>query len=82
MIALDLKGIAVSGGAACSSGTTEPSPVLLAMGLDEERARASLRFSLLETATAEDVDRVVAVMPELVASLRELSPSVAGTLGL
>jgi len=81
VIALDLKGIAVSGGAACSSGTTEPSPVLLAMGVDEERARASLRFSLLETATVEEVDHVIAVMPELVASLRELSPSVAGTLG-
>ena len=81
VIALDLKGIAVSGGSACASGSTEPSHVLLAMGLDEERARASLRFSLLGSATDEDVDRVLGVMPEAVAALRSLSPAVAGTLG-
>ena len=48
VIALDLKGVAVSGGSACHSGATEPSHVLMAMGLDKSRARASLRFSLIE----------------------------------
>jgi len=73
VIALDLKGIAVSGGSACSSGSTRPSHVLMAMGLDDAEARASLRFSLLKTATEADVDRVLAVLPEAVAHLRELS---------
>ena len=81
VIALDLKGVAVSGGSACHSGATEPSHVLMAMGLDKERARASLRFSLLKTATAADVDHVLAVVPEAVERLRALSPVEAGTLG-
>ena len=81
VIALDLKGIAVSGGSACHSGATEPSHVLMAMGLDKTRARASLRFSLLKTATEADVDYVLQVVPEAVNHLRELSPVVAGTLG-
>ena len=59
VIALDLKGVAVSGGSACHSGATEPSHVLMAMGLDKARARASLRFSLLKTATEADVDYVL-----------------------
>ena len=58
VIALDLKGVAVCGGSACHSGATEPSHVLMAMGLDKTRARASLRFSLLKTATEADVDHV------------------------
>jgi cysteine desulfurase len=74
VIALDLKGVAVSGGSACHSGSTEPSHVLLAMGLDKNRARASLRFSLLKTATDADVDHVLRVVPEAVAHLRALSP--------
>ena len=81
VIALDLKGVAVSGGSACHSGATEPSHVLLAMGLDKNRARASLRFSLLKTATEADVDHVLRVVPEAVEQLRALSPVAAGTLG-
>ena len=81
VIALDLKGVAVSGGSACHSGATEPSHVLMAMGLDKNRARASLRFSLLKTATDADVDHVLRVLPEAVEHLRALSPVAAGTLG-
>jgi cysteine desulfurase len=81
VIALDLKGVAVSGGSACHSGATEPSHVLMAMGLDKTRARASLRFSMLKTATDADVDHVLAVVPEAVQRLRAVSPVEAGTLG-
>jgi cysteine desulfurase len=81
VIAMDLKGIAVSGGSACLSGRTEPSHVLLAMGVNEKRARTSLRFSLLKTVTAEDVDYVVSVVPQAVERLRAVSPVEAGTLG-
>jgi cysteine desulfurase len=81
VIALDLKGVAVSGGSACHSGSTEPSHVLMAMGLDKNAARASLRFSLLKTATEEDVNHVLRVVPEAVEHLRALSPEAAGTLG-
>jgi cysteine desulfurase len=81
VIALDLKGVAVSGGSACHSGATEPSHVLMAMGLGKTRARASLRFSLLKTATEADVDHVLKVVPEAVGHLRAISPVAAGTLG-
>ena len=81
VIALDLKGVAVSGGSACHSGSTEPSHVLMAMGLDKNAARASLRFSLLKTATDEDVDYVLRAVPEAVEHLRALAPVAAGTLG-
>jgi cysteine desulfurase len=81
VIALDLKGVAVSGGSACHSGATEPSHVLMAMGLDKTRARASLRFSLLKTATEADVDYALRVIPEAVAHLRAISPVAAGTAG-
>jgi cysteine desulfurase len=74
VIALDLKGVAVSGGSACHSGSTEPSHVLMAMGLDKNAARASLRFSLLRTATEEDVDQVLRVVPQAVEHLRALAP--------
>jgi cysteine desulfurase len=74
VIALDLKGLAVSTGAACSSGALEPSHVLLAMGLQPERARASIRFSLGKQNTAEDVDFAVPLVRETVSRLRELSP--------
>lgn len=81
VIALDLKGVAVSGGSACHSGSTEPSHVLMAMGLDKNAARASLRFSMMKTATDADVDHVLKVVPEAVERLRALSPVAAGTLG-
>jgi len=74
VISLDLKGLAVSTGAACSSGAIEPSHVLTAMGLRSDRARASIRFSLGKQNTAEDIDIALAQVPETVARLRELSP--------
>jgi cysteine desulfurase len=74
VIALDLKGIAVSTGAACSSGAIEPSHVLTAMGLSADRARASIRFSLGKQNTAEDVDLLLEILPATVNKLRELSP--------
>jgi cysteine desulfurase len=80
LIALDLKGLAVSGGSACQSGATEPSHVLLAMGLSPARARASLRFSLSRLTTKEDVEFALDVVPAAVARLRELSPSYTGAM--
>ena len=74
VIALDLKGLSVSSGAACSSGAVEPSHVLTAMGLSPDRARASLRFSLGKQNTAEDIDFAVELVPEVAGRLRELSP--------
>jgi cysteine desulfurase len=74
VIALDLKGIAASTGAACSSGAIEPSHVLTAMGLSADRARASLRFSLGKQNTGDDVDLLLSLLPDTVARLRELSP--------
>ena len=75
VIALDLKGLAVSTGAACSSGAIEPSHVLTAMGLPPERARASIRLSLGKQNTGEDVDFALSVVPTTIARLRELSPT-------
>ncbi len=74
VIALDLKGLSVSTGAACSSGAIEPSHVLTAMGLSPDRARASLRFSLGKQNTAEDIDFALQLIPEVVTRLRDLSP--------
>jgi len=74
VIALDLKGLAVSTGAACSSGAIEPSHVLTAMGLRPDRAKASIRFSLGKQNTSEDVDFALGLIPETVGRLRELSP--------
>ena len=73
LIALDLEGIAVSTGSACSSGTLEPSHVLRAMGLPTHRTQSSLRFSLGMFSTQEEVDRVVDVLPKLVDKLRGLT---------
>jgi cysteine desulfurase len=74
VIALDLKGLAVSTGAACSSGAIEPSHVLIAMGLRPDQARASIRFSLGKQTVAEDIELALALVPETVARLREISP--------
>src|SRR5271170_7691026 len=81
VIALDLKGLAVSGGSACMSGATEPSHVLTAMGLVSERARASLRFSLTKLNTKDEIDAALELVPAAVNRLRELAPVNAGTLG-
>jgi cysteine desulfurase len=78
VIALDLKGLAVSTGAACSSGAIEPSHVLTAMGLSSDRAKASIRFSLGKQNTPEDVDFALGLIPKTLARLRELSPVWAG----
>jgi cysteine desulfurase len=75
VIALDLQGLAVSTGAACSSGAIEPSHVLTAMGLSPDRARASIRVSLGKQNTVEDVEFALSLIPEVVARLRSLSPA-------
>jgi cysteine desulfurase len=75
VIALDLKGLSVSGGSACQSGAAEPSHVLTAMGLPPARARASIRFSLSRLTTEEEVDEALKIIPTAVARLRELSPA-------
>lgn len=74
LIHLDLQGVAVSTGSACSSGTLEPSPVIRALGRDEELARGAIRFSFGKDNTPEDVDYVVDVLTRAVESLRKLSP--------
>jgi cysteine desulfurase len=73
LIALDLEGVAVSTGSACSSGTLEPSHVLKAMGFPPHRTQNSLRFSLGVTNTEADIDRVIAVLPGIVEKLRSLT---------
>jgi cysteine desulfurase len=70
VIGLDLEGIAVSSGAACSSGTMAPSPVMLALGLAPDRAREAVRFSLGPASTAEDIDRTAAAVAGVVARVR------------
>jgi cysteine desulfurase len=75
VIALDLKGLSVSGGSACQSGAAEPSHVLTAMGLPPARARASIRFSLSRLTNEEEIDEALKLIPTAVARLRELSPA-------
>jgi len=75
VIALDLRGFAVSGGAACASGAVEPSHVLMAIGLGAERARASIRFSLGRLNTAEQVDALVEAVAEAAGQLRRIAPA-------
>jgi len=77
LIALDLRGFAVSSGAACSSGATEPSHVLTAIGLTKEQAKSSIRFSLGRSNSAEDVDALIAAVVLSVAHLRKLAPAYA-----
>jgi cysteine desulfurase len=74
LISLDLEGLACSTGAACSSGSTEPSHVLLAMGLQVDDARSTLRFSLGRQTTAEEIDYAIALIPRVVERIRALSP--------
>jgi cysteine desulfurase len=74
LIALDLQGVACSTGAACSSGSTEPSHVLLAAGLSHDDARSSLRLSLGRPTTAEEIDYAIEIIPAVVERIRALSP--------
>jgi len=74
VISLDLKGVAVSTGSACSSGSLEPSHVLTAIGKTPDEAHGSLRFSLSSMTTEEDIDYVVGILPGIVERLRDLSP--------
>ena len=74
LINLDMQGIAVSTGSACSSGSLEPSPIILALGKTDELARAAIRFSFGKDNTAEDVEYTLEVLPRAVENLRKLSP--------
>lgn len=74
LLALDLKGIAVSSGSACTSGATEPSHVLVAMGIDKVIAQGAIRFSMGRCTTKEQLDYVLKELPEVVNRLREMSP--------
>ncbi len=75
VIALDLKGLACSTGAACSSGAVEPSHVLMAIGLPPSQARASVRFSLGRHTTAAEIEAALEIIPTAVAQLRRLAPA-------
>jgi cysteine desulfurase len=75
VIALDLRGLACSTGAACSSGALEPSHVLTAIGLPAAQARATLRFSVGRLTTADEIDAALEMIPAAVAQLRALSPT-------
>ncbi len=77
LIALDLRGFAVSSGAACSSGATEPSHVLTAIGLTKQQAKSSTRFSLGRANSIDDVDALVDAVAASVAHLRKLAPAYA-----
>ena len=82
VIALDLKGLSVSGGSACMSGATKPSHVLTAMGLTLPRARGSIRISLSRHTTAAEVDVALTIITTAVARLRDLSPTWNKTAAL
>ena len=74
LIMLDMKGICASSGSACTSGSLDPSHVLLAIGLPHEIAHGSLRMTLSEETTKEDLDYVVENLKEIVSNLRSMSP--------
>ncbi len=74
LLGLDLKGVAVSSGSACTSGATEPSHVLQAMGIDKVISQGAIRFSMGRSTTKDELDYVLSVLPEVVNRLRELSP--------
>jgi cysteine desulfurase len=77
ILSLDMKGIAVSSGAACKAGSSHPSHVLLAMGVPREVAQAAVRFSLGRCSTDEEIDRVLEIVPAVVQKLRAASPAAA-----
>lgn len=74
VLSLDIYGICASSGSACSSGSLDPSHVLLAIGLPHEKAHGSLRFSLGADTSEEDIERVLEVLPEIIKRLRDMSP--------
>ena len=74
LLMLDLKGICASSGSACTSGSLDPSHVLLALGLPHEIAHGSLRLSINEWNTPEDIDYILQVVPEIITKLRAMSP--------
>lgn len=80
LLNLDLEGIAASTGSACSSSILQPSHVLLALGLSHELAHGSLRFSLGRESTEDDIDRVLEILPQIVAKLRSMSPLLKGSV--
>jgi len=80
--ALDGEGVAVSAGAACASGSVHPSRTLLAMGRSAAEARASLRFSVGHGVDEAQIDRVLALLPDLVARVRDATPSEARAAGV
>jgi cysteine desulfurase len=71
---LDGKGICVSSGSACTSGSLEPSHVLLAMGIDPAISQGSVRFSLGKRNTKQEMDEVLSILPDIIITLREMSP--------
>ena len=73
IMSLDLAGFSASSGSACTSGDTDPSHVLLALGLDRELAQGSLRLTLGRDTTSDDVDALLAALPPIVARLRNAS---------
>lgn len=78
ILSLDMAGIAVSSGSACTSGSLEPSHVLMAMGLSHQKAHGSLRFTLGKSTSAADIDYVLEVIPGIIQRLRQMSPVQAG----
>ncbi len=78
LLGLSERGVYASAGAACSSGSLEPSPVLLAMGIPENIAHGSVRFSLSRDTTADDIDRAIAVIPQVVGRLKQVMPTGGG----
>jgi cysteine desulfurase len=77
--ALDLEGIEASTGSACTTGSVDPSHVLLAMGIDEQLAHGSLRLTLGPETTAADVERTISVVESCIARLRASAPQVAAS---
>jgi cysteine desulfurase len=80
LINLDMQGFAVSTGSACSSGSLEPSPVIRALGADDQRARSAIRFSFGRENTIEEVDRLIELLPASIEKLRKLSPASASAI--